>query len=867
MESPRRKTFIKSLDSKIQGFFDKIFSDNLTVRYVLGLAIIGLFSFAGHLIIQVSLVKLASDERTIRVLQNQVVSSEMFYREIIRLQIIAHEGEFKRQVETIDKDIVGLIEGHKSIMARLNRKRSFGLGFPRKLEPMKKSVSDSFDQLSNVFGKLGNIKYLSDPTLRLDDPIVIEFIKSENQYRDILSQLRKSYEDDSRETIQHFSRLEVMLLFSTLFILLFEGLYVFRPAVERVYAAIQSRTDFLGRLSHEIRNPMNSILGMTQLLSKTKLSQQQANYIKILENSSSGLLEMLNNLLDYTALESSKLNLEIIDTDIYNIIERAFDLVTTKIQEKGLELILYIAPNVPVYIKSDPMRLQQVLVNLLSNSAKFTERGAIELRVTRVDTGDGPKIRFDVIDTGVGIDPAKIETVFESFVQENSSVRRKFGGTGLGLAIAKEIVDLMDGNISVTSKKDHGSTFTFEIPVNVSGQEKTLKDYIQSRLTGMNFLLIDRDVYSGQSAKNIIEEYEGQVTWIKETGSFDEIYGLMTEKDYSKILLDASTLATSLEAFLEYLKERKFDMGKISVLFRYVHANYLFELLTSYDIENSFPKPIRPVELINYLGGHATNGLAIKTDEKEVDAPLYAKRKYKVLIAEDSADNRMLLQIYLSKYPLDLYFAENGARAVELFNLQKFDMILMDIQMPHMDGITATKLIRKKEKAQKLESIPILAFSAHKPQEIFQSNERSYFTDFVLKPINSRTIRTKLRQYLEFSEDEEDAELPYVEREADSEKETKKEEFDVSDLIPLYLERRSKEVEEMQNYLGKKDFKNLSRIGHQLKGSAKSYGFEELGRLGDQLERKTKNNSELDEVRDIVTEITNKIEDYRKLYL
>lgn len=869
MTNKETVSWLQSLDRKIQKYFDRIFPANLTIRYILGLTIIGVLSLAGHLLIQISLVKLTSDEKTIRILENQVDDSESFYREIIRLQTITREEEFKRQLETVDKDIIHLIENHKNIMARINSTGFFGLGFPKRLDYYKKSVADSFDQLSNVFGRLGNIKYLKDPTLRLNDPIVLNFIKTENHYRDILSQLVKNYEEDSRSTIQYFKDIEIALLVLTLLILLGEGLYVFRPAVHRVYQAIQSRSDFLSRLSHEIRNPMNSILGMTQLLSKTKPTPQQKNYIKILENSSLGLLEMLNNLLDYSVLESSKLKLETIRTDLYNVIEKTMDLVTTKIQEKGLELTMDIAPDVPLKIISDPIRLQQVLVNLLSNAAKFTEHGFISCKVRLISSSEGKKLHFSIMDSGIGIEQLKIDSIFESFVQENSSVRRKYGGTGLGLTIAKEIVNLMGGEMTVETKKGFGSTFSFSIPLVIDDEIKTINDYIPVKLTGGHFFLLDKNDKASDYIKSVIVEQGGTIDRLKHVTNFDELYSLMTRIKYRKVLIDASTLGENLEDFFIYLTEKKYNMDNVCILFRYIHANYLFDLLNNYEIHSFFPKPIKPVEFVNYLSGYNVESEVSLAEEETV---LKSDRRYKLLIAEDSADNRTLLQLYLEKYPLDLYFAENGKRAVELFQQQKFDIVFMDIQMPEMDGITATKLIREYERARKIKTTPILAFSAHKPQDIFSPGEEVIFTDFVLKPINSNIVKSKLKQYLEFnevklSENEEAPMQKNFEKPANTQVKTNREEFDVSDLIPSYLERRSQEIPQMEEYIVNNDLKNLIRIGHQLKGSAKSYGFEELGNLGDQLEQLAQLETKMEEIKDVVAKITQKITDYRKTYL
>lgn len=853
---PKQKTLqlLKDLDNKVQKNFDQILPQNLTLRYIVGLAIIGVLTLAAQVLIQISLIKLSSDDKTIRILESQSAHSESFYREIIRLQTVSQERDFKHQVQTMDKDIISLIDSHKKIMARINQSSSIGIGFPKKLDSQKENLSAAFDQLNNVFGRLGNIKYLEDPSLRMNDSVVVNFIKSENYYRDTLTNLIKSYEEESRIALIYFKQIQVIFLFGTLIVLILEGLYVFRPAVHRVYAAIQSRSDFLSRLSHEIRNPMNSILGMAQLLSKTKPTPQQKNYIKILENSSEGLLEMLNNLLDYSTLESSKLKLESISTDIYSVIEKTLDLVTTKIQEKGLELTLEIAPDVPLKILTDPIRLQQVLVNLLSNAVKFTESGFISCRLKYVP--ETQHIQFSIIDSGIGIEPTKVDSIFESFIQENSSVRRKYGGTGLGLTIAREIVLLMGGHLSVETKKNFGSNFTFSIPVIIDKEVKTINDYIPIRLTDKKYLLIDRNEKAVEYMKNVLSSQDAQLQTLEPSLNYDEVYKILMMEPHEKLLVDASTLGAGLEDFFIYLKDKNYDMSKICILFRYIHANYLFDLLSNYEIHSFFPKPIKPVEFINFLSGYNVENILPFED----DIVLRSNRRYKILIAEDSADNRTLLQIYLSKHTVDIYFAENGKKAVELFQQQKFDIVFMDIQMPEMDGISATKLIREYEKSKTLNPTPILAFSAHKPQDIFGAGEQVYFTDFVLKPINANIVRVKLKQYLDFSEEKIEERSPVTTSKP-------KDEFDVSDLIPSYLERRTEELGLMKEYIIKKDLKNLIRIGHQLKGSAKSYGFEELGQLGDQLEQLAQLEAKMEEIKAVVTKITEKITDYKKTHL
>jgi signal transduction histidine kinase/CheY-like chemotaxis protein/HPt (histidine-containing phosphotransfer) domain-containing protein len=745
---------------------------------------------------------------------------------------------------------VDLIEQHKEIMGRINSNYLLILHFPRDLETFKDSLVEAFDKLDAVFGKLGSLQYLNDPTLRINDPLVISFIRSENHYRDILDQLTKKYEKDTHEAVNYFNRLEVTLLFLTFLTLILEGFYVFRPAVKRVVSSMRLRTDFLSRLSHEIRNPMNSIIGMTQMLNKTRPNQQQKSYIKILENSSIGLLEMLNNLLDFSAIEAGKIKIENIPTDIYNVIEKATDLMTIKIQEKNLEFILDISPDVPLKVETDPVRLQQVLVNLLSNAAKFTERGHIVLKVDMaIPTAKG--IRFSIVDSGIGIEESKIESIFESFVQENSSVKRKYGGTGLGLTIAKEIVSLLGGTISVETQKGMGSTFSFTIPIKGSVELKTMGSFIPTKLEGKKYIVVDQNEKAANNLKNILESQGAQCECYKYDNHFDKLIDFIKIHPFDKIFLDTKTFGTKLEDFLIYLRQNKVDLNKVCIIFGYIHTNYLFSFLNVYGITSFFPKPIKPIEFINYLSGYAQEIDLTKENDNNI---ITSERRYKILIAEDSADNRLLLQLFLERYPVDIYFAENGKVAVDLFRQQKFDIIFMDIQMPEMDGITATKIIRDIEKDEHINKISILAFTAHKPEEIFTEGEEKFFDDFVLKPVTSQKLKQKMFEYLKFNE--------VARPKSQPEQKT----FDVSDLIPSYLERRTQELIQMEELIKKKDLKTLARIGHQLKGSAKSYGFEELGNLGSDLEVASQQ-GEFEQSKSIVGRIHQMISEYKKAHL
>ncbi len=839
---------IKNVDSHIQNFVDKTFPQNLTLRYIIGLAIIGLLSICGHILIQYSLVKLESDEKIIRLIDNQSDDSERFYREVLHIQTISRESDFYRQIEVLKKDSAEVVNQHREIIERINTTYWFLNRLPQDIVQLNYQLIEAFERLDDAFGRLSDVHYFSDPQMYVDDRLILSFLRREERYRQVLDKLTKRYEQNTSQAIVYFNRLEITFLFMTILVLLLEGLYIFRPAVRRVYASLRLRTDFLSKMSHEIRNPMNSIIGMTQLLGKTKLNQQQKSYVRILENSGLGLLEMLNDLLDFSELESGKLKIRNTQADLYAIVEKAIDLVTIRIQEKDLEFILDVNADVPLVVETDPIRVQQVLVNLLSNAAKFTEKGYIKLSVQKRELNHLSYIQFSVTDTGVGIETSKIESIFESFVQENSSVKRKYGGTGLGLTIAREIASRLKGKIEVQTQKGAGSTFRFLIPSTLSDQPKTLLDYVPIRLERAKYLLVDQHEEARNSLKKLIETQPIECTALGEPEHFQEVIQLIKVKDFEKIILDAKTFGPKLEDFLIYLRQAHIDLRKVCILFSYIHANYLFSLLNNYGVRFFFQKPVKPIEFLNYLSGHLQDSEWDQKENKEY--VLTSTQRYKILVAEDSADNRLLLKLFLEKFPVDTYFAENGKIAVELFKQQKFDVIFMDIQMPEMDGITAAQIIRNTEKEENLQTIPVLAFTAHKPEEIFIDGRNDLFTDFVLKPITIDKLRQKLTQYLKFEE----VELAVT---------PKKDPMDVTDLIPAYLERRSQEIIQMNDLLEKNDYRMLKRIGHQLKGSAKSYGFEDLGNLGSELE-KASEEGKFDLVRSVVDKISQKVIEYKR---
>ncbi|RYZ63547.1 MAG: hypothetical protein EOP05_23355, partial [Proteobacteria bacterium] len=270
----------------------------------------------------------------------------------------------------------------------------------------------------------------------------------------------------STDRIRITTRIELGLFTLILIVLLLEGLYIFRPSIRALEDALRTRSEFMSRMSHEIRNPMNAIIGMTDVLFETPLNDLQQRYLRVLSRSSQTLLDLLNSLLDFSSLESGKTKIEAIEFDLHTVLEKVVDLSAVRAHEKNLDLSLDIDLKTPLAVTGDPVRLQQVLNNLLSNAIKFTSVGEVRLTVKPVSSPSGAlSIHFAVSDTGIGIKQEALGKVFESFVQADTSTRRQYGGSGLGLTISRELVALMGGDLKVSSEFGVGSQFDFSLPL------------------------------------------------------------------------------------------------------------------------------------------------------------------------------------------------------------------------------------------------------------------------------------------------------------------------------------------------------------------------------------------------------------------
>ena len=480
--------------------------------------------------------------------------------------------------------------------------------------------------------------------------------------------------------------------------------------------ATRAKSDFLAVMSHEIRTPLNAIIGMADLLSATTLTPEQQKYVDVFQRNGVGLLNLINDILDLSKVESGKIELESVEMDLRDVIGRAVEVIEGRARAKGLLLTCTIEPSVPVQLVGDPNRLRQILINLLGNSIKFTDQGRLEVHVSPDPEQDrAGHLRFAVSDTGVGIPQDKVDLVFESFTQADSSTTRKYGGTGLGLTIARQLVELMGGRIWVESQVGIGSTFFF-------------------------------------TAVFQLQEHPSAA-------------------------------------------------------------------LRPHEPQTSFADRER-----------AVSGL-------------------RILLADDSEDNRFLILSYLKQAHCSIEIAENGEVAADMFRSGRYDVVLMDLEMPVMDGYAATREIRRFERETAAQAVPVLALTAHALADVAGQSLEAGFPAQLTKPIRKVDLLEALARCVRSGQPTNSSDTAHAipieteprTREQSSGRIRIRVEQGMEDVVPAYLDKRRADVLSYRGALAVGDFETIRMLGHKMKGTGAGYGFEALTSLGAAIERAAQN--------------------------
>jgi len=516
--------------------------------------------------------------------------------------------------------------------------------------------------------------------------------------------------------------------------------------------ATKTKSEFLANMSHEIRTPMNAVIGMAHLALKTDLSPKQYDYLKKIDISAKALLGIINDILDFSKIEAGKMDMESVDFQLEDTLDNISTLVGIKTQEKGLELLFKTDPSVPTALVGDPLRLGQILINLSNNSVKFTDTGEIVVSTELIKKDDAKvTLKFSVRDTGIGMTTEQAAKLFQPFAQADSSTTRKYGGTGLGLTISKRLAEMMGGEIWVESEQGQGSTFSFTANFGL-GKDKAKKRFRPSQdLRGMKVLVVDDNATSRDIFKEMLESFSFEVS-VAASGAegIAELESAGKDKPFELVIMDWKMPGMDGIEASQQIKDHK-NLNKIPTIIM-VTAYGREEVMQQAEqvgLEGFLLKPVNPSMLFDSIMetfGEAlpeTSRIA-QRHEQEAEALKHIQGA-RVLLVEDNEINQQVAREILEGAGLKITLANDGQEAVNAVKENEYDAVLMDIQMPVMDGYTATRAIRKDERFREL---PIIAMTAHAMAGDEDKSLGAGMNGHVTKPIDPDQLFSTLQKWI-----------------------------------------------------------------------------------------------------------------------